>query len=363
LSTLVQKLNTITGKWEASELIEDDLPDGIGGGSQLDIAEKTLYVCSPFTTEGQFYDNIEDAITDADADGNAHTIEIWGVHSGNFDFGIHTAYLHPLAEIKPYNTAFPAIYLRGGNLLGDGIVTDGGLTTTDYLIEVTEDATIEAREIYGDYGAINLSGFSGGAGRYIEINVNKIGEINYDSVTAPVYADINAGFLNGLEINGHTEATFNITVKEFLGKANLRNGRVYLDVQNYLTEDTRLLEVAGAKVVAKGRLEDFDEASSNTTGVGFPILMASGELRLYDFFAKNGSGGLIFGVDGLLVMGHSVLESGSVGGGGGDYTIDAAAAGPFNVIFNTRCSLNYTVNPIITQVTAGNRIVNTAIVI
>lgn len=360
MNALIQKLNTSTGKWEASELTEDDLPDDIGGGSQLDIAEKTLYVCSPFTTEGQFYDNIEDAITDADADGNAHTIEIWGVHSGNFDFGIHTAYLHPLAEIKPYNTAFPAVYLGGGDLLGDGIVTDGGVTMTNYLVEVTEDARIAVKSIYGDYGAINLSGFTGGSGRFIDIDVDVLGKINYDSATAPVYVTIETGELEDLSINGHADATFNISGKEFIGKAEILSSTVILDIQSYLTTSTRLLEVSGGSVIVKGRLADYDNATATPSGSGYPILLVGGELRLYDFQGKNQSGGLIFCLGGTLTLGNAVLEAGNTTGGS-KAPIDSPA--PFDVLYNTKCGFNEDVGININELIADNIVVDGAITI
>lgn len=355
----VQKLDTTEGTWKAGDLEVGDMPPDFGG-SQLDEAEKTLYVCSPFTTEGQFYDNIEDAIIAADADGNAHTIEIWGVHTGNFDFGIHTAYLHPLAEIKPFNTAFPAVYLGGGDLLGDGIVTDAGATMTNYLVEVTEDARIAVKSIYGDYGAINLSGFTGGSGRFIDIDVDVLGKINYDSVTAPVYVTIETGELEDLSINGHADATFNITGKEFLGKAEILSSTVILDIQSYLTTSTRLLEVSGGSVIIKGRLADYDNATATPSGSGYPILLGGGELRLYDFQGKNQSGGLIFCMAGALTLGNTVLESGNTAGGP-KAPIDSSVA--FDVLFNTKCGFNAATSGTVTDIVPANLVVDGAITI
>jgi hypothetical protein len=340
-----------------------DLLDLVPAG--LLVAEKTLYVSPTFPNSNQMFSTLTAAIAYADSIGSEHTIKLYrGDWVGNYNLGIHNLDMMPGAVIEQNDSSIPALALGGGDLTGSGQITDGGVTGTAYLVDVTEDARIEAKSIYGDYGAINLSGFAGGSGRYIEIEVDNLGKVNYDSSSAPVYVKMDVGLLSDIDIDGNAGATFNIIAKEFLGTATLNSSKVYMEVQQFLTEDTRVIDVDGADAVIKGRLENYDDTTSNTTGVGYPIIITSGSLRVFDFQAKNQSGGILWGTAGTVVMANAIFISGTVGGGLNEYPIDAPGPSlPLLVVFSTRCGMNRTVNPNVNQVTAGNRIVDTGLLI
>lgn len=336
-----------------------------GVTSQLDSADYTFYVTTGFTEADNYYNDIEDALTDADAVGVNHNIIVLdGTHSGNYDVGGHTLTLMKEVYIEPYNLGFPAVYLDGGNILGWGTIQAGdGDTVTSYLVEVKGSCKIEAKQILGGYGSLSIVTKSGQTSYELDVDVDELDQV-YDTCNATGRISINSNKFTSIKLDGHIGTNCYVNGHEFMGTATVEKGTLSLDFHNYMVEDTNLFEVNGGTLKASGRLESFDDTTNTTTGVGFPITQSAGTLVLKEFYAKNAQGGIIFGGGGNLKISNSVMEAGTVGVGTPDEWVYAPAPAGYSVLYTNWSSFNSDKHTNVSEtITTTNHTVNASITI
>lgn len=334
----------------------NDIVSLADGGSQLDTTEKTYFVSPNFTQTGQFYNDLEDALDDANLTANVYTIIVFkGTYTGNFDVQGQMVYCMPEVEIKTTNKAFPVITVgTNGKWLGHAIIIDN--PTSGYAVELDDNTEFEFHTCIEDDNAIEVIAEASGD---VYIRGNRVGKVYTESHELKTYIDVETIS----EVQWADSGECYVECKEFETVATVTAGTVRINADRYLAEDTRIFDVSTGTLIASGRAEDFDEAENTTTGAGFPILQTGGTIQLNNFFCHNDQGGIVFGSSGTLKCANTTLEAGTAGGGGTANTIYSPVFGVYTVLYNNSTSLNSNPHGNVVEVATGNKVQNASITI
>jgi hypothetical protein len=334
----------------------NDIVSLAGQDSQLDTTEYTFFVSPNFTQTGQFYNNLEDALDDANLTANVYTIIVFkGTYTGNFDVQGQMIYCMPEVEIKTTNKAFPVIEVgTNGKWLGHAQIIDN--PTSGYAVELDDNTEFEFHTCVEDSNAIKVVAIASGD---VYIRGNRVGKVYTASHELKTYIDVET--ISEVEWSDIGECY--VECKEFETVATVTAGTVRINAERYLAEDTRIFDVTNGTLIASGRAEDFNEAQDTSTGAGFPILQVSGTIQLNNFFAHNDQGGIVFGSGGTLKTANTTLEAGTAGGGGTADTIYSPVFGAYTVLYNNSTSLNSNPHVNVSELVTANRVQNALITI
>lgn len=336
--------------------ISDAAKDALGG-SELDHPYRTIYVSQDFVLGGAFYNTLAGAITYANTLAYEVLIIVYpGTYTGNYYLNSTlTLYFMPntigIASDKtvPFLnfTAGAKVY---GHLKIEYVITSG------YAVSMKRDCIFESDNCVLGQDAIIIN--DGGTAIDILIKVKELGHVNIIGLLGNTYIESNK--LGKLTYGGSGKCHVNCELYE--KELTVSSGEVYLNVQRYFRENGTLFNILGGVTVANGRVNRYSEVTNSGTGVGHIAKIMAGTLKLHDFYAKNGAGGVIWGGGlGTLVIANSVLQA-TVGGGGGSSDTICGAVG-FIVRYSGNTGLNTPTAAGITEQVGANKIVDPAITI
>ena len=352
---LVQKINLATNKRQVGEIELDDISTTAKdtlGGSELDAPYRTLYVSEDFTTGGAFYDTLAGAITFANTLAYNVLLKIYpGTYTGNYslDPNVILEFMPETFLVATDKTISVLILAAGARVYGK--VRIEYAITSGYAVTMAKNCIFEALTCAADTDAIVINDVSGSA-IDSQIRVKELGKVNVIGLQGNLYIDSDK--FSQLAYAGANDCYVNC--KLFKKDLTVSTGKVFLNTERYFKESDTIFDISGGTTIANGRVDNYDDTTNSTTGEGHIAKVAAGTLKLHDFYAKNSSGGVIWGAGaGTLIIGSSVLQSTNIGGGSSTYPI--AGLGGFTVKYvgNTGINLATQNPPIVELITANKR--------
>ncbi|MFA7327135.1 MAG: hypothetical protein WC121_10755 [Candidatus Kapaibacterium sp.] len=357
----VQKHDLATNKSKLGQVELADISDAAKdalGGSELDNAYRTLYVSQDFAVGGAFYDDLGDAITYANTLAYNVLIQIYpGTYTGNYylDPNVILYFMPETIGVASDKTIPFLNFTAGAKVYGhlniEYVITSG------YAVSLERNCIFEASGCMLGSDAIVINDL-GGSAIDIQIRVKELGHVNIIGLVGNAY--IESDKFSQLTFAGAYKCSVNC--KLFEKNLTVSSGEVYLNTDRYFKETGTIFDILGGVTVANGRVDNYADVTDSGTGDGHIAKIVSGTLKLHDFFAKNGGGGVIWGgALGVLVIANSVLQA-VVGGGGGSSDTVSGLVG-FTVRYSGNTGINTATAGGITEQVITNKILDAAITI
>lgn len=363
----VQKHDLATNKRKLGQVELADISDAAKdalGGSELDHPYRTIYVSQDFAVGGAFYDTLAGAITYANSLAYNVLIQVYpGTYTGNYylDPNVILNFM-PETFLVATDTTLPVLTFSAGAKVY-GYVRIEYSQTSGYQVGIKNGCTFEFITCGADYDPVKPTNYDivltdAGTEDVLIRGHEFVGRVNV--ITSGSNLRIESNALSLVKYSG--TANCYIKCRRFKQSLTTDSGTVYLNTDRYLTVTDTIFNINGGTTIANGRADLYSAVTNSTTGEGHIAKIAAGTLKLNDFYAKNGAGGVIWGAPvGTLVIANSVLQA-TVGGGGGTSDTIYGVVG-FTVRYSGNTGINTATAGGLTEQVPTNKVQDAAITI